>query len=78
MTMVREYQIEFEKLANHIEGLDEAFFHIYFISGLKEEIQVEVKIFNPRNMITTIGLAKLAKDKFNAQHKHTKQPAWKS
>jgi len=35
MTM-REYQIEFEKLANCTEGLDDAFFSSCFISGLKE------------------------------------------
>lgn len=66
MTMVREYQNEFEKLSNCIGGLDEAFFCIYFISGLKEEIQIEFKIFNPRNIIVVIGLTKLVEDKFNA------------
>jgi len=37
MTM-QEYQIEFEKLDNHTEGLDDALFHSYFINGLKDEI----------------------------------------
>ena len=35
---VREYQIEFEKLANHTEGLFGAFYRSCFNSGLKEAI----------------------------------------
>ena len=42
-----EYQTEFEKLANHIEGLPDAFYLSYFISGLKDAIHFEVKIFLP-------------------------------
>jgi len=68
-TIVREYQKKFEKLANHIEELDDSFYRSYFISGLKEEIQVEVKMFNSNNMIAKIGLAKLVEDKFNIESK---------
>lgn len=35
---------------------------------------MEVKMFNPSNMTTTIGLAKLVEDKLNVQHNYTKQP----
>lgn len=76
--MVREYQTQFEKLASHTKGLDEEFFHSYFIGGLKEENQVQVKIFNSSNMVVAIGLAKLEEDKFNEQHKQNKQTTWKS
>lgn len=65
-------------MANHIKRLDDAFYQSYFINGLKEEIQLEIKMFNLNNMIVAIGLAKLVEDKFNAQHKHTKSPTWKS
>jgi len=75
---MREYQTYFEKLANHIEGLDEVFSHSCFISRIKEEIQVEVKMFNPNNMIAMIGLAKLAEDKLSEKCKNTKQTTWKS
>jgi len=64
MTM-HEYQIEFEKLSNHTEGLHNALFCSCFINGLKKEIQAEVKMFNPNNMITMIRLAKLVEDKFD-------------
>ena len=35
---VREYQIEFEKLANYIQGLSDAFYRSCFISGVKDAI----------------------------------------
>ena len=60
---VKEYQNQFEKLANHIEGLDDTFFTSYFISGLKEELKPEFKMFNPKTMMDVIALAKLAEDK---------------
>lgn len=66
-SIIREYQPKFEELVNCMEGLVEAFFKICFIIGLKEEIFVEVKIFNPDKMMATIGLVKLAKDKFIAK-----------
>jgi len=46
--------------------LDDAFFTSCFISGLKEEIKPEVKMFNPKIMMDAIALAKLAEDKASA------------
>ena len=68
---MREYQTKFEKLANHIEGLSDAFYRSCFISGLKDAILSEIKMFCPNTMIEALGLAKLAKDKIMAQ-KHSK------
>jgi len=53
-------------LGNHTEGLDDTFFTSCFISGLKEELKTEVKMFNPRTMMDAITLAKLAEDKASA------------
>ena len=64
---MREYLIEFEKLANHTEGFPDAFYLIYFINGLKDAIRYEVKIFFPNTMMEAPGLAKLAEDKIRAQ-----------
>ena len=58
-----EYQIEFEKLANDTEGLPNAFYLSCFISGMKDAIHSEVKMFPPRTMMEALGLAKLAEDK---------------
>ena len=44
---VREYQTKFEKLANHTEGFPDAFYLSCFISGLKDAIRSEVKMFFP-------------------------------
>ena len=35
---LREYQREFEKLGNHIEGLSDGFYGIFFISVIKDVI----------------------------------------
>ena len=60
---MREYQTEFEKLANHIEGFLDAFYLSCFINGMKDTIQYEVKMFYPNTMMEALGLAKLAEDK---------------
>ena len=62
-----EYHTEFEKLANHTKGLPEAFYLSYFISGLKDAICSEVKIFCPRTMMEALGLDKLVEDNIWAQ-----------
>jgi len=61
--IVKEYQNQFAKLANHIEGLDDTFFTSCFINGLKEELKPEVKMFNLKTMMDVIALVKLAEDK---------------
>jgi len=66
ITTIREYQIEFEKLANRMEGLDDAFYQNCFISGLKANIKEKVKMFKRETMLAIVGLAKLVKDKANA------------
>lgn len=63
---VREYQTEFEKLANHTEGLSDEFFRSCFVSGLKDALRSEVKMFRPTTMMEALGLAKLAEDKISA------------
>jgi len=74
-TIVREYQTKFEKLANCIEGIDDAFYRSYFISGLKANIQVEVKMFKLEIIMAAVGLAKFVEDKASAQCQHTKHLA---
>ena len=40
---------------------------VFFISGLKDAIQYEVKMFYPNTMMESLGLAKLAEDNTRAQ-----------
>ena len=68
---MREYQIEFDKLANHIKGFSDAFYMSCFISGLKDAIRSEVKLLFPRTMMESLGLAKLEKENIIAQQ-HSK------
>ena len=64
-----EYQIEFEKLTNHTKGLPNAFYLICFISGLKDAICSEVKMFCPNTTMEALVLDKLVEDKIQAQQR---------
>jgi hypothetical protein len=64
-TTVKEYQNEFESLANRIIGLPAPFYLSCFISGLKPEIRREVQAFQPISLSHAISLAKLQEDKVN-------------
>ena len=57
---VREYSTKFEKLANHKERFSHAFYKSFFISGLKDAIRSEVKMFYPNIMMESLELDKLA------------------
>jgi len=63
-TTVREYQTQFESLANRIVGLPPSFYLSCFISGLKPEIRREVQAFQPISLSQAIRLAKLQEEKF--------------
>ncbi|GJT12037.1 transposon ty3-G gag-pol polyprotein [Tanacetum coccineum] len=57
VTTVAAYQESFERLLNRVDGLPESFLVGCFIGGLKEEIRLEVKFKNPRQLVNaTPGL----------------------
>jgi len=58
-SIVREYQNQFESLANRIVGLPPLFFLSCFVSGLKPEIRREVQGFQSISLSQAIGLTKL-------------------
>lgn len=62
---VKDYQAEFEALANRIVGLPPQFFLSCFISGLKPSIRREVQAFQPISLSYAISLAKLQEEKHN-------------
>jgi hypothetical protein len=62
---IREYQTEFEKLATQVSGLSEPFLISCFISGLKEDLRLNVKMFRPTSLTSTIGLARLQEERQN-------------
>ncbi|KAF8411003.1 hypothetical protein HHK36_003542 [Tetracentron sinense] len=64
---LREYQAEFEKLANRTEGLSEMFLTRCFICGLKDDIRLDVQMFRPTSLTSTIGLDRLQEEKVATQ-----------
>ncbi|XP_077215613.1 uncharacterized protein LOC143850231 [Tasmannia lanceolata] len=66
---VRDYQQEFERLANHTQGLQEDFLIRCFVFGLRDEIQVEVQMFQPTSLTAAIGLAGLQEEKLNIRRR---------
>ncbi|XP_058725452.1 uncharacterized protein LOC131596726 [Vicia villosa] len=61
---VKEYQAQFESLANRIIGLPPPFYLSCFISGLKPAIRREVQAFQPLSLTQAIHLAKLQEEKY--------------
>lgn len=68
-TDLTSYQIEFENLSNQVDDLPYHFLVGCFISGLKDEIRLEVKIKQPRILADAIGVARLVEEKINIQKK---------
>jgi hypothetical protein len=61
---VREYQTQFEALANRIMGLPPPFHLGCFISGLKPAIHREIQAFQSISLTQVIHLARLQEEKF--------------
>ncbi|XP_042987252.1 uncharacterized protein LOC122315435 isoform X1 [Carya illinoinensis] len=56
------YTSQFEALTNRLRGLSERHKMSCFISGLKDDIRIPVKMFNPLNLGAAFGLAKLQEE----------------
>ncbi|KAF8364731.1 hypothetical protein HHK36_033288 [Tetracentron sinense] len=61
-TSVKEYQSQFERLANRTDGLTDFFLISCFVCGLKEEIRMDVQMFHPTTLNAAIGLARLQEE----------------
>jgi hypothetical protein len=48
---VEDFIVSFEQLVFHTEGMSDAFFQEYFISGLKDEIHAHVLMARPRSWV---------------------------
>jgi hypothetical protein len=60
-----DYQAEFEKLANRVEGLSQKVLVETFLGGLKEEILEGIRMFKPKTLRETIELARMQDDHLN-------------
>ncbi|KAF8411843.1 hypothetical protein HHK36_004402 [Tetracentron sinense] len=63
VTSVEDYQTQFEFLANRTDGLTEPFMISCFMSGLKDDIRLTVKMFKPTTLSVAFGLARIQEEK---------------
>lgn len=59
ITTVEEYKSQFEALANRVRGLNESHKLSFFLSGLKDEIRLMVRMLSPSNIHIAYGLARM-------------------
>lgn len=58
-TTVATYKAQFQSLSNRLKGLSKKHKLSCFLSGLKYEIRLPIKMLNPINLGATFGLAKI-------------------
>ena len=61
-TIVAVYKAEFEAVSNRIKGLSPLHKLSYFLSGLKDEIHLPVRMLNPQSLNAAFGLAKIQEE----------------
>nr|XP_023903579.1 uncharacterized protein LOC112015403 [Quercus suber] len=61
-TTVASYKGEFEALANRIKGLSPQHKLRCFLSALKDEVRLPVRMLNPPSLIAAFGLAKIQEE----------------
>jgi len=66
---VKEYQCQFEKLLSRVGKLSQAHQVGSFVSGLKENIKMEVQAAKPATLTTAVGLSRLYEARVLAQRK---------
>ncbi|KAF5447343.1 hypothetical protein F2P56_032901 [Juglans regia] len=66
------YKSQFEALSNRLKGLSEKHKLSCFLSGLKDEVRLPVKMFNPVNLGAAFGLAKIQEEYILSSRRHWK------
>ncbi|XP_042979911.1 uncharacterized protein LOC122310090 [Carya illinoinensis] len=61
-SLISLYTSQFEALENRLKGLSERYKLSCYVSGLKDEVRIPVKMFNPLNLGAAFGLAKLQEE----------------
>ena len=61
-TNVVVYKGQYETLSNRIKGLSDSHKLSCFLSGLKDEVRLPVKMLNPKNLNGAFGLAKIQEE----------------
>ena len=72
VSSMAQYKGQFEALSNRVKEHPDKHKLSCFLSGLKEEIRLPVKMFNPLNLNAAFGLAKIQEEYLNASKRGTK------
>lgn len=64
-SMVLDYQREFQRLSNRVKGLSEEYLINLYLSGLKDDIRIEVQKFKPTILPKAFSLARLHEEEVN-------------
>lgn len=63
MGTVEEYKDSFEFLSNRLRGLSEVYKLSCFLSGLRDDIRLPIRMFTPSNLMTAYSIAKRQEEK---------------
>ena len=67
MGSLRDYQREFEKLGNRVQGWTQKALVGTFMGGLKSEIADDIRMFKPKSLKEAISLARMRDDQLTRQ-----------
>lgn len=66
---VEDYMAKFEAVSNRLSGLPDQYKPSYFLSDLRDEIFLPVRMFNPFDILIAYSLAKLQKENLSLTKK---------
>jgi hypothetical protein len=78
MGTLREYQQEFERLANRVEGWRQKALVGAFLGGLKQDIVSAIRMFKPKTLRDAIELARMRDENLSKSRKATRNDGPKS
>lgn len=73
---MEDYKGKFEVLSNRLRGFSESYTLSCFLSGLKEEIRLPVRMFSPKTLLAAYGLAKIQEEHVLNARKTYRTPNW--
>lgn len=66
---VEDYKTQFESLSLRLRGLSDNYKLSCFLSGLRDDIRLPVRIFNPTSLISAYSLAKIQEENLSLTKK---------
>lgn len=68
-----DYKTQFKNLSNRLRGLSDQYKLSGFLSGLRDEIRLPVRMFHPYNLILAYSLAKIQEEHVTLTKKGNKR-----